>query len=346
MPAAKTGAFPAPPPGTGSPRYLLRRPPPPAAAWLGWARQPVLRRRRKDITIRVRAATVAASDRGSSSGRARALFPKNSAQRVSVRRCQCLLRSLSGEEAAAGGEGLREDGWVSEGGPRCRGRAGGRGGRFSSRGAPGRRVSGGGSDWGGRPAGGHGAGSGFVRPLGRSAREVPGGGGRGEGDPGEVRAAATGRGGPPGAVRAGCEAPAPGEPRAEGALGAKFSSRGANDAQKRSLLWAAAAAKKVLANGRAGGMRRPEGGERSERSGGARPGPAALRAGLRGRGATGGSAGRAAERGWEWGCGVSAGNGGGDVAIGEGVFSVNLVWAVLNGGGKGLWEAREGIIGR
>lgn len=210
MPAAKTGAFPALPPGTGSPRYLLRRPPPPAAAWLGWARQPVLRRRRKDITIRVRAATVAASDRGSSSGRARALFPKNSAQRVSVRRCQCLLRSLSGEEAAAGGEGLREDGWVSEGGPRCRGRAGGRGGRFSSRGAPGRRVSGGGSDWGGRPAGGHGAGSGFVRPLGRSAREVPGGGGRGEGDPGEVWAAATGRGGAAGGGQGGVRGPGAG----------------------------------------------------------------------------------------------------------------------------------------
>lgn len=100
-------------------------------------------------------------------------------------------------------------------------------------------------------------------PL-RSAREVPGGGGgEGRGNRGGAAAAAAGRGGRPGAVRVGCEAKAPGELRAEGAIGEKFCSRGGNEAQKRSVV--RTAAKKVLANGRAGrcGVRREERG-RSE----------------------------------------------------------------------------------
>lgn len=78
-----------------------------------------------------------------------------------------------------------------------------------------------------------------------------------------MAAAAAGRGGRPGAVRVGCEAKAPGELRAEGAIGEKFCSRGGNEAQKRSVV--RTAAKKVLANGRAGrcGVRREERG-RSE----------------------------------------------------------------------------------
>lgn len=128
------------------------------------------RKARKDILGRRRRRLRSECDRGSSSGPDRALFPKNSAQRVSVRRCQCLLRSLSGEEEAAAAA-RRGRGRVSE---RARGvpapgagrRAGAppgrrlrtvprvgseRRGAASERGGrQGQRVTGGGSRGGGR----------------------------------------------------------------------------------------------------------------------------------------------------------------------------------------------------